>query len=86
MLSYLAECSVNNVRVLAYEDHAEGTMDMKDGYVRFTEAVLRPRVTVDATSDPETARRLHARAQEVCFIANSVNFPVRHEITVVQAD
>jgi organic hydroperoxide reductase OsmC/OhrA len=86
MLSYLAECSVNNVRVVAYEDHAEGTMDMRDGRVRFVGAVLRPRVTVDATSDPQLAHRLHERAQEVCFIANSVNFPVRHEITVVKAE
>jgi organic hydroperoxide reductase OsmC/OhrA len=42
-------------------------------------------VTVDATSDPELARRLHERAQDGCFIANSVNFPIRHEIEIVQA-
>ncbi len=86
MLSYLAECSVNNVRVVAYEDHAEATMDMKDGRVRFTEAVLRPRVTIDATSDPELALRLQDRARDVCFIANSINFPVRHEPVVVRAE
>lgn len=85
MLSYLAECSVNKVRVVAYEDHAEGTMNMKNGRLRFVEAVLRPRVRVDATSDLEAARRLHDRARDVCFIANSVNFPVRHEPVVERA-
>jgi len=30
-------------------------------------------------SDEAIARDLHERAHAECFIANSVNFPVRHE-------
>ncbi|PJI51295.1 peroxiredoxin, partial [Methylobacterium radiotolerans] len=33
----------------------------------------------------EAAERAHAQANEWCFIANSVNFPVRHEATVTAA-
>ena len=44
--------------------------------------MLRPRVTIAAGSDAETATRLHARAHELCFIARSVRFPVRCEPAV----
>jgi organic hydroperoxide reductase OsmC/OhrA len=48
--------------------------------------VLRPRVTVRDASMTEAALRLHADASARCFIAASVNFPVRHEpeVTVAQ--
>jgi len=39
-------------------------------------------------ADPEmteTAIRLHERANRSCYIANSVNFPVRHEPAVTAA-
>jgi organic hydroperoxide reductase OsmC/OhrA len=34
----------------------------------------------------DAARAAHAEAREVCFIANSVNFPVRHEPTIFVSD
>ncbi|MGQ2915599.1 OsmC family protein [Microbacterium aurantiacum] len=48
----------------------------------FREVVLRPRVTVAEESMREAAQSLHDQAHAWCFIANSVNFPVRHEPTV----
>lgn len=80
MLSYLALCSSAGVVVTAYTDDAVATMaeDVRAGG-RFTEAVLRPRVEIASERAAEKARELHARAHEKCFIANSVNFPVRHE-------
>jgi organic hydroperoxide reductase OsmC/OhrA len=83
MLSYLHQCADASVVVTAYEDHAVGTM-VQDaaGGGRFTEVVLRPVVTVADESTLEPARALHERAHELCFIANSVSFPVRHEPTV----
>ncbi len=49
----------------------------------FTEVVLRPMVTLQAGSDAALAVQLHERAHHLCFVANSVNFPVRCEPTVV---
>lgn len=77
-LSYVALCARARITVVAYEDDARGTMSKVDGTVRFTEVVLRPRVTVSA-GDAERARTLHEKAHQICFIANSVNFPVRNE-------
>jgi organic hydroperoxide reductase OsmC/OhrA len=86
MLSYLHLAAVAGVVVLAYADSAEGTMlERDDGGGRFTEVVLRPVVTVASAEMADKADGLHDRAHELCFIANSVNFPVRHQPTTTLA-
>jgi organic hydroperoxide reductase OsmC/OhrA len=83
MLWYLHLCATSGVVVTGYVDAAEGTMaEDADGAGRFTEAVLRPQVTVAGTDMIDSATALHKEASAKCFIANSVNFPVRHEPTV----
>lgn len=84
-LSYLAICSRSEVVVTAYEDRAVGTMRVVDKVLRFTDVLLRPRVTVAASNDIDRARRIHDKAHHECFIAASVNFPVRNEPTIVVA-
>jgi organic hydroperoxide reductase OsmC/OhrA len=86
MLWYLHLCAVNGVEVHAYEDAAVGEMVEAPGAGRFSEVVLHPVVTIGAASDPERAMALHADAHRECFIANSVNFPVRHEPVIRQAE
>ena len=86
MLTYLAVCSRGGVKVLSYEDHADGQMELRDGKIRFTRVTLRPRVVIDRGSDPQRARELHEQAHEECFIASSVNFPVGHEAEIVVAE
>ena len=44
---------------------------------RFVGVTLRPHVRV--TNSVEKAEALHQRAHELCYIANSVNFPVNHQ-------
>jgi len=68
------------------EDTAEGVMVEEPRNGRFTEVVLRPVVTITADSDTATAEALHERAHGECFIANSVNFPVRCEPRIVEAE
>ena len=84
-LSYVALCARAGVHVIGYEDEAEGKMQRVDGVVKFTEVTLHPKVTIAPGSDAEKARALHERAHAVCFIANSVNFPVRHSPTITAA-
>jgi organic hydroperoxide reductase OsmC/OhrA len=86
MLSYLHVCATAGVVVTAYADAPYGAMaETTDGGGHFTEVVLRPRVTVAEPAMADAARKLHAEASEKCFIASSVNFPVRHEPTVTEA-
>lgn len=83
LLTYLALCARARINVLGYRDQAEGTLVLdKDGGGRFSEVVLRPQVILEDPSHTEKAIALHTAAHKYCFIANSVNFPVRNEPVV----
>ncbi|MYS19794.1 Organic hydroperoxide reductase OsmC/OhrA [Streptomyces sp. DvalAA-14] len=83
LLSYLHVCALAGVVVTGYTDRAAGTMqETGDGGGRFTGVVLRPSVEVASPEMTEKALSLHQDAHRICFIANSVNFPVRHEPSV----
>ncbi len=86
LLSYLHVATHAGVIVESYTDAATGTLRTnRDGSGAFVEVVLRPVVTISA-GDPRIAWQLHAEANRLCFIANSVNFPVRHEPSVLVLD
>ncbi|HEY0978135.1 MAG TPA: OsmC family protein [Flavobacteriales bacterium] len=79
MMSYLHVCVMHGVVVTAYTDEATGTMEtLPDGSGRFLEVILNPVVVVKEADMIEKAQELHAQADRLCFIANSVNFPVQH--------
>jgi organic hydroperoxide reductase OsmC/OhrA len=80
MLWYLHLCADSGIVVVGYEDHAKGIMiEESNGSGRFKEVVLNPVVTVSENSMIPMANELHKRANELCFIANSCNFPVHHQ-------
>ena len=78
-LWYLHLCADAGIAVLAYVDEAQGTMIDSAQAGRFSEIVLRPRVTLRAGDNRSLAEQLHHAAHEKCYIANSVNFPIRCE-------
>jgi organic hydroperoxide reductase OsmC/OhrA len=83
MLSYLHLCADAGVVVNGYTDDAMGAMaQTEDGGGHFTKVTLRPAVKLSAGADCELALRLHDKAHHLCFIANSVNFPVLCEPSV----
>jgi organic hydroperoxide reductase OsmC/OhrA len=83
MLVYLALCARAGVRVVSYSDRAHGTLALlPGGGGRFAEVTLRPRVEVAPESDRAAAAVLHDRAGELCFIAGSCSFPIRHRAEV----
>jgi organic hydroperoxide reductase OsmC/OhrA len=79
MLTYLALAARAGLHVVAYEDRSTGTMTLAGGGGHFTEVVLRPKVTIAAGHDIAFAQDLHHEAHRDCFLAASMNFPVRHE-------
>lgn len=84
MLWYLHLCSEAGVIVIDYTDNATGVMvETPNGSGRFTEVVLNPIVIVTEYSMVEKANELHQKAHELCFIANSVNFQVKHNPTAM---
>jgi organic hydroperoxide reductase OsmC/OhrA len=81
MLWYLHLCAREGIVVEEYSDEADGEMKTgPDGAGRFILVTLRPSVSL-SRGDPDRARALHEEAHRKCFIASSVNFPVRHEPT-----
>jgi organic hydroperoxide reductase OsmC/OhrA len=83
MLAYLHLAATAQIVVTGYSDIAEGMMETDADGGRFVEVVLRPTVTISATSDAAKAQALHADAHHACFIASSVNFPVHCEPRIV---
>lgn len=84
MLWYLHLCAQAGVVVTEYVDNAIGVMEEDStGSGRFVKVTLNPMVTVTETSMISEANKLHKRANELCFIANSVNFPVGHNPNTV---
>jgi len=70
------------VVVTAYEDHADGVMRLnRDGSGQFEEATLSPHVTTAEGTPDGLLADMHHEANQLCFIARSVNFPVRHAPT-----
>ncbi len=61
----------------------EGTVDRKDGAARFTEIVLRPRLTIRAGADREKAIRVLEKAEKACLVSASLSTPIRLEPEVV---
>ncbi len=83
MLWYLHLAADSGLVVLGYHDQARGTLaENPDGSGQFSEVVLSPEVVVADRASVDVAETLHQRAHEVCFVARSVNFPVRHEPTI----
>jgi organic hydroperoxide reductase OsmC/OhrA len=80
MLWYLHLCAEAGVVVTGYTDHATGSMEeTTNGGGHFTSVCLYPVVTVASNSMVTEANAMHKKATELCFIANSVNFPVSHK-------
>ena len=79
LLSYLHVAVQHGVVVIGYSDAATGEMVVApDDAGHFTRVDLRPRVELADESQRSLADSLHAEANRLCFIANSVNFPVHH--------
>lgn len=80
MLWYLHLCAEAGISVVNYGDLALGFMvENADGSGYFKEVVLKPKVIVSEAKMIDLAEKLHKKANEKCFIANSVNFPVHHQ-------
>ncbi|MGE5409225.1 MAG: OsmC family protein [Syntrophothermus sp.] len=76
MLFFLGIARRRGLEVASYEDDAEGVLEGK----RFTSATLRPRVRwAGEPPDPDAIEGFHHRAHALCYIANSVDFPVAVE-------
>lgn len=83
MLFFLAIAAGSGYVVDDYTDEAVGRMEKNaDGKSAITRVVLRPKASYSGEKIPERGEieRMHHRAHDMCFIANSVKTAVVLEI------
>jgi organic hydroperoxide reductase OsmC/OhrA len=83
MLFFLSLAARRGIVVESYTDEASGRMEKDaDGRMAMSRVVLRPRAVYQGDSSPDSQEvgRLHHRAHELCFIANSVKTEIVTEI------
>nr|WP_174507208.1 OsmC family protein [Acinetobacter sp. Marseille-Q1620] len=87
-LWYLHLCSTHKINVLDYIDHATGYMDDNptDRKAHMTHILLAPTVVIQKGHNKYLANKLHEEAHHECMIANSVNFPIHCEATILFED
>jgi organic hydroperoxide reductase OsmC/OhrA len=84
MLWVLHLCADTGIAVTSYSDTATGTMrENEDGSGEFVQITLRPRLAIADLSRAPELSAIHDKAHDLCFIARSVNFPVRCDPGVV---
>lgn len=80
MMSYLYCCTQHKIEVISYTDHSEATLIVNaDGSGKIVQVDLFPEVVIADKTQINLAISLHKKANELCFIANSCNFPVSHQ-------
>ncbi|HSL48025.1 MAG TPA: OsmC family protein [Candidatus Deferrimicrobiaceae bacterium] len=79
MFTLRAVAQVSRVDFISLELTVEGTVDRRDGRMRFMEIVLRPRLQVPVGTEPERALRVLEKAEKSCIVSASLATPIRLE-------
>ena len=80
MLFYLSLAAKAGYEVESYEDTAVGTLERNgEGRMAMTRVILAPHVVYAQGSEPGRPKeeKMHHRAHDVCFIANSVRTEIQ---------
>lgn len=80
-----AVARASNLEFTTLQLSGEGTLDRKDGVTRFTEIVLRPRLTLRVGGDRDKALWVLEKSEKACIISASLSTPIRLEPEIVPA-
>jgi organic hydroperoxide reductase OsmC/OhrA len=80
-----AVARLSKVEFTALEVGAAGTVARQDGVTRFTEIVLRPKLTVPIGADRERALRVLEKSEKGCLVSASISTPIRLEPEIREA-
>lgn len=79
LMTFLAYSQREELELARYQSSAEGLLEFSNGKYRFTEVIVRPRLTLKTEEDAEIARMVLESAHRDCIITNSVAAFVRIE-------
>jgi peroxiredoxin-like protein len=84
LLTLRAVAGMSKVQFTALEVDIAGTVDRVDGVTRFTEIVLRPRMTVAPGTDRARALRVMEKSEKACLVSASLSTPIRLEPQIIE--
>jgi organic hydroperoxide reductase OsmC/OhrA len=77
---------VSELQFTRLELEAVGTVGRIDGVTRFTEIVLRPKLTVPAGANRERLVQIMEKAEKTCLVSASLSTPLRLEPEIQELD
>lgn len=80
-----AVARASKIEFLTLDLASEGTVDRQEGVTRFTEIVLRPRLTVPPGTDRNRALSILEKSERACLVSASLSTPIRLEPELVVA-
>ena len=79
MFTFQAVAQASHFMFSSLELSGRGTVDRREGAMRFTEIVLRPRLRLPKGADRERAIRMLEKGEKACLVSASLSTPVRLE-------
>jgi organic hydroperoxide reductase OsmC/OhrA len=76
---------MSKVDFLALDLSASGTVNRQDGVTRFSEIVLRPKLTVPRGTDRQRVLHILEKSEKACLVSASLGTPIRLEAEIVEA-
>jgi peroxiredoxin-like protein len=84
-LSFRAIAAASKFEWIDLKAEVTGTLDKVERVIQFTELNLQAHLTVPAGADEARAQRLLEKAEQTCFITNSLKVEPHLETTIVSA-
>lgn len=83
LFTFRAVAAASKLEFTSLQLAGAGIVDRKDGATRFTEIVLRPRLTLPAGGDRDRAMRIIEKSEKACLVSASMSTPIRLEPEIV---
>jgi organic hydroperoxide reductase OsmC/OhrA len=83
MFTFQGAAQASKFDFRSLELSGSGTVDREDGFIRFTDIVLRSRLTVPKGTDLERAKRMLEKGKSACLVTASLSVPVHLETEIV---
>ncbi len=79
-LTLMALAEKMRVGIKSYSSESSGVLASTDGkHTQFTEITIRPNVVLEDESNNSKLPSLYAKAEEYCYVARSINVPIKVE-------
>ena len=83
LFTFQAISRASRLAFVSLDVSGEGIVDRKDGVMRFSAIVLRPRLRLATGDERERAMRILEKSEHACLVSASLSTPIRLEPEIV---